>query len=227
MLPLMMVGRQLLLSLVIGPAIAAPLYFGIMPRINQYVELIPWLCIVFVPLLYMQTSRNPKTMILVIFSSIFLIALLSLDEESQSYSFSSFFEMWLGLCGGFAIALAIYGFFSSVVPEREFWKQARAFFAGCGHTMHDLEQKPPGTSKGATVAMAARAQRLSQHKQMQMWSSAIDYKRVLGKRPPIDPGPDRVDRACCDSARCRRAQSRGKPVDPILEPLHDPLRSPL
>ena len=37
------------------------------------------------PLLYLQTSRNPRTMILAIFTSIFLIALLSLDEESQSY----------------------------------------------------------------------------------------------------------------------------------------------
>jgi hypothetical protein len=70
------------------------------------------------PLLYLQTSRNPKTMILAIFTSIFLIALLSLDEESQSYSFSSFITMWFGFCGGFTISLAIFGLFSSVVPER-------------------------------------------------------------------------------------------------------------
>jgi uncharacterized membrane protein YccC len=34
MLPLTMIRRQLLLSLVIAPAIAAPLYFGIMPRVS-------------------------------------------------------------------------------------------------------------------------------------------------------------------------------------------------
>ena len=61
----------MLLSLVIAPAIAAaPLYFGIMPRIDQYEELIPWLCIAFVPLLYLQTSRNPRTMILAMLLSI-------------------------------------------------------------------------------------------------------------------------------------------------------------
>ena len=56
---------------------------------NSRFLLIPWLCIAFLPLLYIQTSRNPKTMILAIFSSIFLIALLQLDAERQAYDFSS------------------------------------------------------------------------------------------------------------------------------------------
>lgn len=71
----------MLLSLVIAPAIAAPLYFGIMPRIDQYEELIPWLCIAFVPLLYLQTSRNPRTMILAM--------LLSIRTLNQQYPLSA------------------------------------------------------------------------------------------------------------------------------------------
>ena len=180
MLPLTMIRRQLLLSLVIAPAIAAPLYFGIMPRIDQYVELIPWLCIVFVPLLYVQTSPNPRTMILAIFSSLFLIALLSLDEESQSYSFSSFITMWFGFCGGFAISLAIFGLFSSVVPEREFWKQVRSFFAGCGQFMQQLEESAPGTPAGAAIISSSLQRWQGTLKQLQTWSSAINYKRVPG-----------------------------------------------
>ena len=180
MLPLTMIRRQLLLSLVIAPAIAAPLYFGIMPRIDQYEELIPWLCITFLPLLYLQTSRNPKTMILAIFTSIFLIALLSLDEESQSYSFSSFITMWFGFCGGFTISLAIFGLFSSVVPEREFWKQTRSFFSGCGQFMQGLEESAPGTPAGAAF-ISTNVQRWQDTlKQLQTWSSAINYKRVPG-----------------------------------------------
>jgi uncharacterized membrane protein YccC len=180
MLPLTMVRRQLLLSLVIAPAIAAPLYFGIMPRIDQYQELIPWLCIAFLPLLYMQTSPNPKTMILMIFSSVFLIVLLSLDEESQSYSFSSFLTMWLGFCGGFAISLAIFGLFSSVVPEREFWKQVRSFFAGCGEFMQGLEESAPGTPAEAAIISSSAQRWQGTLKQLQTWSSAINYKRVAG-----------------------------------------------
>ena len=180
MLPLTMIRKQLLLSLVIAPAIAAPLYFGIMPRIDQYQQLIPWLCIVFLPLLYLQTSPNPKTMILMIFSSLFLIALLSLDEENQSYSFSSFVTMWFGFCGGFTISLAVFGLFSSVVPEREFRQQLHAFFAGCGQFMQGLKSSAPGTPAAAASISTSVQRWQGTLKQLQVWSSAIDYKRVPG-----------------------------------------------
>jgi hypothetical protein len=180
MLPLAVISRQLLLSLVIAPAIAAPLYFGIMPRIDQYQELIPWLCITFLPLLYLQSSPNPRTMILAVFTSIFLIALLSLDEESQSYSFSSFITMWFGFCGGFTISLAIFGLFSSVVPEREFLQQVRSFFAGCGQFMHRLEESAPGAPASAAIINTHLQQWQGILTQLQTWSSAINYQRVPG-----------------------------------------------
>jgi len=178
MLPLSMISRQLLHSLIIAPAMAAPLYFGIMPRIDRFVELIPWLFIVFLPLLYMQTSRNPKTMILAIFSSIFLIILLSLDEENQAYAFSSFMTSWFGFSGGFAISLAIYGLFSTVVPEREFWKQVRSFFAGCAQFMQGLEQSSPCTPAGTTLVSTSQKRWQGTLRQLQVWSSMINYKQV-------------------------------------------------
>ena len=178
MLPLSMISRQLLLSLVIAPAMAAPLYFGIMPRLDRFVELIPWLFIAFLPLLYMQTSRNPKTMILAIFSSIFLIILLSLDEENQAYAFSSFMTSWFGFSGGFAISLAIYGLFSTVVPEREFWKQVRSFFAGCAQFVQGLEQSLPGTPAGTTLISTSQKRWQGTLRQLQVWSSMINYRQV-------------------------------------------------
>jgi hypothetical protein len=180
LLPLIMIRRQLLLSLIIGPAIAAPLYFGIMPRINQYEQLIPWLCVALFPLLYLIARANPKNKIQYLFSAIFVIALLSLDEESQSYSFSSFVNMWIGLCGGFGGALAVFGLFSSVVPEREFRKQVRSFFTGCGQSMQDLAKIPPGAPAGKAMVKGRRQRWPGLFKQLQMWSSAIDYTRVPG-----------------------------------------------
>jgi uncharacterized membrane protein YccC len=177
LLPLILVGRQLLLSLVIGAAIAAPLYFGIMPGISQYQQLIPWLCVALFPLLYMMASK-PQKMIQYLFSAIFVIALLSLDEEGQSYSFSSFVNMWLGLCGGFGGALAIFGLFSSVVPEREFWEQVRSFFARCGQFMHGLQESAPGTPANAALVSTHLQQWQGTLKQLQTWSSAINYKRL-------------------------------------------------
>ena len=177
LLPLILVGRQLLLSLVIGAAIAAPLYFGIMPGISQYQQLIPWLCVALFPLLYMMSSK-PQKMIQYLFSAIFVIALLSLDEEGQSYSFSSFVNMWLGLCGGFGGALAVFGLFSSVVPERELWKQVRSFFAGCGQFMRGLRESAPGTPANAALVSTHLQQWQGTLKQLQTWSSAINYTRL-------------------------------------------------
>jgi hypothetical protein len=181
MVPLVLVARQLLRSLIIGAAIAAPLYFGIMPRINQYEQLIPWLCVALFPLLYLMASR-PQIKIQALFSAIFVIALLSLDEESQSYSFSSFVNMWIGLVGGFGGALAVFGLFFSVVPEREFSKQVRSFFDRSGQFLRRLEASVPGASGAAIIGTdGARWQGIL--KQLKTWSSAINYKRVPGNDP--------------------------------------------
>jgi len=180
MIPLAMIRWPLLLSLVIGPAIAVPLYFRVMPRIDQYEMLIPWLCIVFLPRRYMQTSRNPKTRITAIFSSIFLIALLQLDAEHQSYDFSSFITMWFGFCGGFTISLGIFSLFSSLVPEREFWKQVRSFFGGCGQFMQELKGSAPATPTRAAIIATNAKRWQGTLKQLQTWSNSINYKRVPG-----------------------------------------------
>jgi uncharacterized membrane protein YccC len=218
MLPLAMIRRQLLLSLVIGPAIAAPLYFGVMPRIDQYEELIPWLCIAFLPLLYMQTSRNPKTMILAIFSSIFLIALLQLDAENQAYEFSSFLKMWFGFCGGFTISLGIFSLFYALVPEREFWKQVRAFFGGCGQFMQGLKESAPGTPARAAIITTNAKRWQGTLKQLQTWSRSINYKRV--------PGNDRRQtQALIESIEllALRLFSAEDACQPSVEALDEPL----
>lgn len=218
LVPLILVGRQLLLSLVIGAAIAAPLYFGIMPGISQYQQLIPWLCVALFPLLYMMASK-PQKMIQYLFSAIFVIALLSLDEEGQSYSFSSFVNMWLGLCGGFGGALAVFGLFSSVVPEREFWKQVRSLFAGCGQFITGLQERAPGTPAGAAIISTGQEQWQPVLKQLQTWSSAINYKRV--------PGNDRhKTQALIESIEhlALRLPAAERVGQPSVEALDEPMR---
>ncbi len=179
MVPLILIGRQLLLSLLIGAAIAAPLYFGIMPGISHYEELIPWLCVALFPLLYMVASK-PQKMLQYLFSAIFVIALLGLDEQGQSYSFSSFVNMWLGLCAGFGGALAAFGLFSSVAPEREFCKQVRSFFAGCGQFATGFRERAQGTPAGVAIISTGQERWQPVLKHLQIWSSAINYERVPG-----------------------------------------------
>ncbi len=218
LVPLILVGRQLLFSLVIGAAIAAPLYFGIMPRIDQYEQLIPWLCVALFPLLYMMASK-PQKMIQYLFAAIFVIALLSLDEEGQSYSFSSFVNMWLGLCGGFGGALAVFGLFSSVVPEREFCKQVRSFFAGCGHFVTGFRERAPGTPAGAAIISTGQERWQSVLKQLQTWSSAINYKRVPGNdRPKTQALIESIERLALRLPAAERVGQQS------VEALDEPLR---
>ena len=220
MVPLVLVARQLLRSLIIGAAIAAPLYFGIMPRINQYEQLIPWLCVALFPLLYLISSR-PQIKIQALFSAIFVIALLSLDEESQSYSFSSFVNMWIGLAGGFGGALAVFGLFSSVVPEHEFSKQVRSFFDGSGQFIRALEASAPGAA-GAAIIGTGRARWQGIFKQLKTWSSAINYKRVPGNDPQKTQALiESIERMALrlDSVEHIRQQSLGALEEPLAKLL--------
>jgi hypothetical protein len=158
-----------------------------------------------------------------LFSAIFVIALLSLDEEGQSYSFSSFLNMWIALCGGFGSALAVFGLFSSVVPEREFWKQVRSFFAGCGQSMQDLAKSPPWTSAGAAMVKTNRQRWPGLFKQLQMWSSAIDYTRVPGcDRQATQALIESIEHAALllDAAEHARRQPVGAMAESLREPLN-------
>ncbi|MHC4689835.1 MAG: FUSC family protein [Planctomycetota bacterium] len=179
MLPLIMIRRQLLLSLVIGPTIAAPIYFGIMPGINQYPQLIPWLFLALFPLFYLMASK-PRKIMQYLFAAIFVCALINLDEERQSYSFAAFANMWFGFFGGFAGALAVFALFSSVVPEREFCKQVRSFFSGCSESMQALAKIPLGTADSDAMIKASRKQWPGLFKKLKIWSSQINYTRVPG-----------------------------------------------
>ena len=203
-LPFSMLARQLLFSLLTGAAIAAPLYFGIMPGISQYQQLIPWLCVALFPLLYMMASK-PQKILQYLFSAIVVIALLGLDEERQSYSFSAFLNLWLGISGGFGGALAVFGLFSSEVPEREFCKQVRTFFAGCGQFVTGFRERAQGTPAGAAIVSTGQEQWQPVLKQLQTWSSVINYERVPGNDRQQDASADRINRAPGPASSCSGA----------------------
>ena len=218
MIPLVLIGRQLLLSLVIGAAIGAPLYFGIMPRISEYQQLIPWIVVAFFPLMYLIDSQPRKTM-QYLFAAIFVAALPSIDESRQSYSFSDFSNMWFGFAGGFAGAVAVYGLFSSLVPEREFRNQVRSFFAGCGRFATGFRERALGTTAETTIVSTGLERLQPVLKHLQMWSSQINYKRV--------PGNDRhKTQALIESIEhlALRLPAAERVGQPSAEALDEPLR---
>jgi uncharacterized membrane protein YccC len=215
MFPIMVVSRPMLYSLVISAAVAAPLYFGVMPRISQFEQLIPWLCLAFLPLLYLQTNRNPNTMLLALFSSIFCIVLLSLDEENQSYSFSTFFNFWIGLAGGFTVPILLFAILNTLVPERAFSQQVCGFFSGCGQFIRKLKKNPSQTPERAVIVATASTEWQGQLKQLQMWSGMMNYARVpANSRDNTQALVASIERVALRLAAA--AYSRRKP---ILEPL--------
>jgi len=128
-------------------------------------------------------ASKPQKLIQYLFSAILVIALLGLDEERQSYSFSAFLNMWLGVCGGFGGAVAVFGLLSSEVPEREFCKQVRTFFAGCGQFVTGFRERARGTPAGAAIVSTGQERWQPVLSQLQTWSSVINYERVPGNDP--------------------------------------------
>jgi hypothetical protein len=127
----------------------------------------------------------------------------------------------MGLAGGFAGALAVFGLFSSMVPEREFWKQVRSFFAGCGTVMRDLENNPIGTPAGAAIVKATHQQWQGIFKQLQLWSSAIDYKRLpRDDRQKIQALIESIEHVALRLGCAEHAQR--KPVATTFETLREP-----
>jgi uncharacterized membrane protein YccC len=218
MMPIILISRALLLSLAASALIAAPLYLVIMPGISRFELLVPWLFLVFVPLLYVQGNRNPKIMIGALFSSIFVIILLSLDEQNQSYAFSTFMNSWLSLCGGFAIPILIFSLFNTLVPERLFSAQVSSFFNGCGRFMTELKGAQQELPSNEATIKAARQHWQGIHKQLQLWSSLINHKRV----PVNDQAKVRELVESIEGLTLRLATVEYSHCKPLFEPFNKP-----
>jgi hypothetical protein len=67
-----------------------------------------------------------------------------------------------------------------VVPEREFWKQVRSYFAGCGQFMQGLKGSAPGSPAAMAIIDSSVARWQGTLKQLQAQSGSINYKRVPG-----------------------------------------------
>ena len=217
MMPIMLISQVLLFRLFISAVVAAPLYLYIMPGISQFEQLIPWLCLVFVPLLYLESSSKPKIMLGALFSGLFIIILLSLDEESQSYAFSTFINSWFGLCGGFVIPVLIFYLLNTLVPERLFSEQVSAFFTGCGHFMHDLKESPPGTPAAESTIKVTREHWQARLKQLQLWSSMINHTRMpSNNQNKTRELVESIERVALQLASAEYARRK-----PLFEPLRE------
>jgi hypothetical protein len=167
--------KAALKSLFWGPAIAAVLYFGIMPGLDGMWQLAPVLILFFFPTAYLTNSANPATMLFGLFTSLWIVELIDLSQ-GQVYSFANFANDTIGIIGGVGVGLAALAFFNPPQPERQLKKHARAFLLRCQRTIGELRPKPQGTGT-STDLRARRAEWLELLGLCELWARQLDPRR--------------------------------------------------
>jgi uncharacterized membrane protein YccC len=168
--------RGALQSLIYGPALAAILYFGIMPGLAGMWELAPFLILALFPCAYFANSANPTTSIAGMFSAIWLLELINLSE-GQIYLFSSFIETLIGIVGGVVLGVVAISLLDAPIPERRFRNHVREFFAVCERTVHEMVTSVPGDPAALARLTPNRARLFEQQRKCQMWLQQLDHER--------------------------------------------------
>lgn len=160
-------------SLFWGPAIAAVLYFAVMPALDGMWQLAPVLILFLLPSTYLTNSANPSTMMCGMFTSLWVVELIDLSDV-QVYSFADFSNHLIGIVGGVGVGLATLAFLNPPVPERQFKTYAREFFSRCERAIRDLRQPK---ARGSDEITARRAEWLELLCLCEMWTRELHPPR--------------------------------------------------
>jgi hypothetical protein len=163
-------------SLFWGPAIAAILYFAVMPGLDGMWQLAPLLILFFFPTAYLTNSANPATMLFGLFTSLWIVELIDLSQ-GQVYSFANFTNDTIGIIGGVGVGLAALAFFNPPRPERQFKTHGRAFLLRCERTIRELRPQPQGTPCASADLQTRRAEWLELLGMCELWARQLDPRR--------------------------------------------------
>jgi uncharacterized membrane protein YccC len=167
--------KALLKSLIYGPAIAAVLYFGVMPSLTDMWQLAPFLILALFPCGYFVNSANPGTSITGMFSGIWILELIDLSQ-GQIYSFAGFAETLLGIVGGVFVAVSAISLVDAPIPERRFRDHVRGFFMTCEQIAREMAALVPG--EPATIRLrAGKSRQMEQLRMCHMWWAQLDHAR--------------------------------------------------
>jgi uncharacterized membrane protein YccC len=168
--------KALLKSLIYGPAIAAVLYFGIMPSLADMWQLAPFLIIALFPCAYFVNSANPSTSITGMMSGIWILELIDLSQ-GQIYPFSGFAENLVGIVGAVLVAVIVISLLLAPIPEQRFRAHVRGFFAICAETARRAAAFAPGDPKAEISLRAGRSRMAEQLRTCHMWWEQLDRDR--------------------------------------------------
>jgi hypothetical protein len=106
-MPVALLTRPILNSVAIALPLAAVFHFVLMPQVDNFTELAPWLALLFFPLMYGVASHNPSKSLAAKVSILLVNSLISVSTTPPSYDFASFANTYLGMSGGFGVVLLL------------------------------------------------------------------------------------------------------------------------
>ncbi|MGB3124759.1 MAG: FUSC family protein [Pseudomonas sp.] len=169
--------RGILLSLLIGPVVAAVLYFALMRPLDGYFQLAVVFFFATLPFCYLINSANVTKMFVGKFGGMLVCGLTSISLQ-QSYSFSTFSNALIGDCGGFIVPMLLLQFFAWSTPEQTLRRNVLGFFQNCGQTLGALGASPSWTEPGKSLLAARQAGLLKSFKACSLSTHFIDPQRA-------------------------------------------------
>jgi len=182
-LPVALTASTILKAMLMALPIAAVFHFIVMPTLDSYIELSPWLALLFFPLMYGASSRNPLTNMSAILIVNLANSLISVSTTPPQYDFSSFANTYLGMSGGISVVLLLAYLFETRSPRRGLHGALTALLKQSADYLKALEDDFPGPTAEPTLAKKHRKQWMQRLGKMKKLSAAVDYRQ--------DPQADR------------------------------------
>lgn len=136
-MPISLVSRSILSGVGMALPVAALFYFGVMPRLDGFAELAPWLAMFFFPFLYLTTSQHPQTSLTAMLVILLSNSLISISATPPTYGFSSFMNLYIGMGGGFCVVLFLAYLFESRNPRQGLHKILSGLLLQAGKHLGD------------------------------------------------------------------------------------------
>jgi uncharacterized membrane protein YccC len=176
-MPVALLTRPILKSVAIALPLAAVFHFVLMPRVDNFAELAPWLVLLFFPLMYGVASHNPSKSLAALVSVLLVNSLISVSTTPPSYDFASFANAYLGVSGGFGVVLLLAYLFETRSPRRGLHKLLSAMISESVDYLKQLDDHPHSTPKDPELAKRYRKQSLSSLAKKKKLLALVDFRQ--------------------------------------------------
>lgn len=174
--------RQLISSLLWASGAGFLMYFLVMPQLDNFLQLAPILALIFFPFCYYMNNTNPLVAVWGMVAAVLLVSFVNITQM-QSYSFTTFVNIFIGVGGGMLLGLLSLSIIANRIPEKEFKKQLILFFGSCEEMLIQLDKHKPWTPQGKSIIHSGRKELIKHIKMSTLWARTLNYNQI----PDNDP----------------------------------------